>query len=167
MSLPNMSRTVKRFSVPVPVKLLKIAISIVNHKPYYTAIENTIKVVKQPAQKEKLNKDKIDYSLNYIQVHSLDNIYIDDIIEFNNKRYRAIEYANYCEYGYYEVIMEEHKVENDIIITYNIDNSEFLVCGEVSEDFINIITNDVIQSINSNTIEGLVDLNIETWTVIQ
>lgn len=107
MSLPNMSRTVKRFSVPV--KLLKIATSIVNHKPVETETESTIKVVVQPAQKEKLNKDKIDYSLQYIQVHSLDEIVIDDVIEYKSIRYKAFEDANYSDYGYYEIIMEEQK----------------------------------------------------------
>lgn len=107
MGLPNMSRTVKRFSVPV--KLLKITTSIVNHKPVETETESTIKVVVQPAQKEKLNKDKIDYSLQYVQVHSLDAINIGDVIEYKSIRYKAIEDVNYSDYGYYENIMEEQK----------------------------------------------------------
>ena len=107
MNLPNMASAVKGFSVPV--KLLKVATSIVNHKPVEVETESTIKVVIQPAQKEKLNKDKIDFSLQYVQIHSLDAINIGDMIEYKSIMYKAIEDADYSEYGYYEIIMEEQK----------------------------------------------------------
>lgn len=107
MGLPNMSRTVKRFSVPV--KLIKITKTIVNHKPVETEVESTIKAVVQPAQKEKLNQDKINWSLRYVQVHSIDEIAIDDIIEYKGVRYKAFENGDYNDYGYYENIMEEQK----------------------------------------------------------
>lgn len=107
MGLPNLSRTVKNFSIPV--KLFKIATTIVNHKPVETETESSIKVVVQPAQKEKLNKDKIDWSLRYVQVHSLDQIVMNDEIEYKGVRYKAFEDADYSEYGYYEIIMEEQK----------------------------------------------------------
>ncbi len=107
MSLPNMSRTVKNFSIPV--KLFKVTTTIVQHKPVENYVESSIKCVVQPAQKEKLNKDKIDWSLRYIQVHSIDQILIDDEIEYKGIRYKAFEDGDYSEYGYYENIMEEQK----------------------------------------------------------
>ncbi len=107
MGLPNLSRTVKRFSVPV--KLFKITKTIVNHVPQETEVESSIKAVVQPAQKEKLVKDKIDHSLKYVQVHTLTEIVEGDIIEYKGIRYKAFEDADYSDYGYYEIIMEEQK----------------------------------------------------------
>lgn len=102
-----MSRTVKRLSQPI--KLFKITTTIVDHKPVEEEVESSIKAVVQPAQKEKLNKDKIDYSLRYVQVHSLEAVLMNDIIEHKNVRYKAFEDADYSDYGYYEIIMEEQK----------------------------------------------------------
>lgn len=164
MSLPNMSRTVKRFSIPA--KLYKLTTTIVNHKPYKTAIEIPIKVVVQPAQKEKINQGKINWSLKYVQVHSLDEIRLNDILDYKNCKYQAIENSDYSEYGYYESIMEEHKT-SDVSVVYNMETSEFTICEPLDEDFIDIITNNVIQLINSDNVNGLVDMNIETWTIIK
>ena len=105
--LPNMSRTVRNFSIPT--KLFKVTKTIVNHKPAEALIESSIKTVIQPANKEKLNKDKIDWSLKYVLVHSVDQIIMDDIIEHKGIRYKAFEDADYNDYGYYELVMEEQK----------------------------------------------------------
>lgn len=107
MGLPNLSRTVKRLSQPI--KLIKVTTTVVNHKPVEAEVESTIKAVVQPAQKEKLNKDKIDHSLKYVRVHSVDEIVMNDIIEHQGIRYKAFEDADYSDYGYYEIIMEEQK----------------------------------------------------------
>lgn len=162
--LPNLSQTVKRFSVPT--QLMKVSTAIVNHKPYYTGIESNIKVVIQPAQKEKLNIDRINWSLKYIQVHSVDCIYLSDIITHKGILYQAYEDADYSDYGYYEIIMEEYK-SNDITVVYNLDNSTFEILNCPDTDFMEVITNNVIQSINNGDIEGLVDMNIDTWTIIK
>jgi len=105
--LPNLSQTIFRLSQPI--KLIKIVETIVNHRPVETETTTDIRAVIQPADKEKINKDGLDYSLEYIQVHSLDGIQINDIIEYKGKRYRAYENSNYSDYGYYENIMEEIK----------------------------------------------------------
>ena len=105
--LPNLSGTVKRFSQDV--KLIRVTTSIVNHQPVETETVINIRAVVQPAQKEKIIKDKLDYSLKYIQVHSLDEILINDKLEHEGIIYRAIEDADYNNYGYYETIMEQQK----------------------------------------------------------
>lgn len=102
-----MSRTVKRFSIPA--KLIKVTKTIVNHKPVESEVESTFKCVIQPAQKEKLNQDKINWSLRYIRVHSIDELDIDDVIEYKNVIYKVFEKGDYIDYGYYETIMEEQK----------------------------------------------------------
>ena len=105
--LPNLSNTIKRFSQPI--KLIRVVKMIENHRPIETETITDIKAVIQPANTNKLNKDKLDYNLRYLQVHSLEEIKLNDMIEYKNVRYRAIENSNYLDYGYFEVIMEEVK----------------------------------------------------------
>lgn len=105
--LLNLSKTIKRLSQPV--KLIRITTDIVNHKPEETETEINIKAVIQPANKEKINKDKLDWSLKYILVHSTDEIVIGDLIVHKNIRYKSFEDADYSDYGYYESIMEQQK----------------------------------------------------------
>ena len=53
MGLPNMSRTVKRFSIPA--KLIKVTKTIVNHKPVESEVEteSTFKVCNTTGSKRK------------------------------------------------------------------------------------------------------------------
>ena len=105
--LPNLSGTVKRFSQDV--KLIRVTTSIVNHQPVETETVINIRAVVQPAQREKILKDKLDYSLRYVLVHSLDEILINDKLEHKGIIYRAIECADHSDYGYYEAVMEQQK----------------------------------------------------------
>ena len=105
--LPNLSGTVKRFSQDV--KLIRVTTNIVNHQPVETETVINIRAVVQPAQIEKILKDKLDYSLRYVLVHSLDEILINDKLEHKGIIYRAIEDADYNEYGYYTSVLEEVK----------------------------------------------------------
>ena len=115
--LPNLLQTVKRFSVPT--QLIKVSTAIVNHKPVDTETPINIRASIQPAQKDKLNKDKIDWSLKYIQVHSYDQmvsgtlvsgeISINDIIVHHGIRYKSFEGTDYNDFGFYETVMEEQK----------------------------------------------------------
>lgn len=107
MSLPNLSKTVKRLSQPV--SLLRVTKSVVDHRVVESETTISIKAVVQPAQKDKLNKAKLDFNLKYILVHSLQEVKISDIIVHHNIRYKAFENADYSDYGYYEIIMEEEK----------------------------------------------------------
>ena len=105
--LPKLTSTILRLGQQV--KLIRTISEIVNHRPVETETFFTIKAVIQPAQHSKLNKSRLDFNLKYIQVHSIDEIKINDIIEYKNKRYRVFEEANYIDYGYYETILEEIK----------------------------------------------------------
>jgi len=105
--LPNLSNTIRRFSQSVV--LIRTTEEIINHKPQNTEEYKSIKAVIQPAQKSKLNKDLIDWSLGYLWVHSLETIKKNDKIEYKGKEYRAFEDANYSDYGYYETTFEEIK----------------------------------------------------------
>jgi len=103
----NLSNTIKRLSVPL--SLVKVTTTIVNHVPTETEVISNIKAVVQPADKDKINKDKLDYTLKYIQVNNLEEILINDIVEYKGIRYKAFENADYTDYGYYESIMEQIK----------------------------------------------------------
>ena len=107
MALPNLSKTVKRLSQSVTLN--RITRSVVDHRVVETLTPTPFKAVIQPAQKNKLNKAKLDFSLKYIQVHSLEEVKISDIIVHQSISYKAFENADYNDYGYYEIIMEELK----------------------------------------------------------
>jgi hypothetical protein len=107
MKLPNLSKTIRRLSQDVT--LSRITKSVIDHKVVESETSVAFKAVVQPAQKNKLNKAKLDFNLKYILVHSLLEVKISDIIVHHNIRYKAFENADYNDYGYYEIIMEEQK----------------------------------------------------------
>jgi len=92
-----------------PAILQRRTQSIVNFKPHVTITETTIQAVIQPADKEKLQKDKYDFSSEILQVHSVSQIQINDILIYKTKKYLAKELNNCVDYGYYEAIFEEQK----------------------------------------------------------
>lgn len=105
--IPNLANTVLSFAQSCT--LIRVQEMIVNYKPVFQETTLIVKATLQPAKKENLNKEKIDWSLKYLQVHSLDLIKIGDIIIHRNIKYKAIENADYNDYGFYESIMEEQK----------------------------------------------------------
>lgn len=119
--LPDLLETVK--SLSQPTQLIKVETTIVNHRPSEVETPLNVRAAIQPAQKNKLNKDKIDWSLKYIMVHSYDQtivigdvptlvsgeISISDYIVHKGIKYKAFENSDYNDYGFYETIMEEQK----------------------------------------------------------
>lgn len=63
----------------------------------------------QPAEKEKLRVEGIDWSLKYILVHSKEKIAIAEYIEHNGEDYKVIAPADWDGYGYCAVIAEQTK----------------------------------------------------------
>jgi len=63
----------------------------------------------QVAQKEQLNPDTIDWSLEYLMVHSRSALAIDELIEFDGRDYIITEKGPWRGYGYYEVVAAETK----------------------------------------------------------
>ena len=105
--LPKPISAIKRFSQPI--KLIKVTQTIENHRPVESEVISDIKAVVQIANKSNINKDYLNYGLEYLQVHTLDAIQLNDYIEYKNKRYRVVENSNYSDYGYYESVCEEVK----------------------------------------------------------
>ena len=105
--LPDMSATLDAFSQAVTLKT--IVQTVVNFLPVDTATSTTIMAVIQPANKEKINPAIVDFSLNYILVHSKTAIVIGSIIVYKGKSYKTVELGPYSDYGFYEAICEESK----------------------------------------------------------
>ncbi len=107
MGLPKMGKVLKRFYRPLTIRT--VTQDIEDFRPVDNTQSRDTKAVVQPAQKEKLNPAIVDWSLIYLQVHSVDAIKIGDIITVDSVDYKAVELGNYKDYGFYETIFEQIK----------------------------------------------------------
>lgn len=105
--LPDMSGALEAWKQPVKIKTATT--TTVDFVKSVSISETTINAVVQPADKEKLNPDTVDWSLEYIMVHSVENIEIGQFIEWQSKDYKIIQLANTSQYGFDEAIGEEVK----------------------------------------------------------
>lgn len=105
--LPDMADVLDEFSQPIT--LSRITQTIVGHRPVDTATAVSIMAVVQPAQKDKINSDIIDWNLAYYQVHSKQAILVNDQMLYQGTNYKAVELAQYGDYGYYEALFEQIK----------------------------------------------------------
>lgn len=103
----DMSPVLTRFEQNVILKTTTQ--TIVNHVPVLTIIPNTIRAVVQVADKEKLNIDNIDRSLQYLQIHSKIGFKINDVFEYKSQDFKIIDLSAYGDYGYFEGTAEEIK----------------------------------------------------------
>jgi hypothetical protein len=92
-----------------PHRIKTVPRATVNFEPVNTVVGRTQNCVVQPAQKEKLNPDTIDWSKEYMQVHSKSAIKIDELIVINGEDFIVTEKAPYRGYGYFEVIAVQTK----------------------------------------------------------
>lgn len=69
----------------------------------------TQRCVIQVAEKEKLNPDTIDWSLEYLMVHSKDPIEQGEFIEYKARDYKVVNRGPWQDYGFTEVVAEETK----------------------------------------------------------
>lgn len=105
--LPNMSDVLTVWESPATIKTVTKA--TVNFVETNTVAGRTQNCVIQVADKEKLNLDTINWSLEYITVHSKLNIEIGELIEYKARDFIVISRAPWDDYGYSEVIAEETK----------------------------------------------------------
>lgn len=107
--LPDMSDVLTEWSQPV--KLKTVTETTVDFVPARTVVAANILAVVQPADPEKLQVDQIDYSLEYIQVHSVTPMAIGQYIEWNGRDFKLVPFRKgYGQYGYVEVVGEETKL---------------------------------------------------------
>ena len=69
----------------------------------------TIPAVIQPAQKEDLNVADVDWSKEYILIHSTQQLKINYFVTWNGKQFRIFNLGNYVDYNFFEAVAEEVK----------------------------------------------------------
>lgn len=107
--LPDMSDVLTEWSQPV--KLKTVTETTLDFVPTRTVTAASIMAVVQPADAEKLQVDQIDYSLEYIQIHSVTPMAIGQYIEWDGRDFKLVPFRKgYGQYGYSECVGEETKL---------------------------------------------------------
>lgn len=114
MALPNVTKAIKKWASSYTVK--NVSRVTVNFVESNVVTGRTIRALIQAAQKEKLNTDQIDWSKEYIQIHSLDQLFNGEYIEYSGADYKVIDCGDWQRYGYTEAVAEETK-KTKIVIT--------------------------------------------------
>jgi hypothetical protein len=107
--LPNVSRAVKRWQVPVILKT--VTITSVDFEESKVVNPSPIKAMVQASDIKKIVKDTIDTDLEYMTFHTLADTPIENgqFIEFSGKNFKLFGTKNHSQYGYYKGFGEEHK----------------------------------------------------------
>lgn len=107
MSLPNVAEVLTEWAVPTLIKT--VTQTTVDFEPVTAITGRTQDCVIQVAEKERLNPDTIDWSKEYLMVHSAAGIVIDEYVEYQGRDYKVVDRNPYGDYGYTEVVAEETK----------------------------------------------------------
>jgi hypothetical protein len=91
------------------VTIKTVTKATVDFEPNNTVVARSQECVVQVAEKEKLNPDTIDWSKEYIMVHSKSAIEISELVEYYSEDFIVTEKAPYRGYGFYEVIAVQTK----------------------------------------------------------
>ena len=92
-----------------PTVIKTITETTEDFQPADTVTARTQNCVVQVAEKEKLNPATIDWSLEYIMVHSRKGIEMDELIEDEGRDFIVIDRGSWRGYGYTESIAVETK----------------------------------------------------------
>lgn len=107
--LPDMSDVLTEWSQPVKLKT-RIE-TTVDFVPTVVIVTEDIRAVVQPADAERLQVDQIDYSLEYIQIHSVTPMAIGQYVEWDGRDFKLVPFRKgYGQYGYVEAVGEETKL---------------------------------------------------------
>lgn len=107
--LPDMSDVLTEWSQPVVLKTRTE--TTVDFVPTVNVAAQEIMAVVQPADPEKLQVDQIDYSLEYIQIHSVSPMAIGQHVEWQGRDFKLVPFRKgFGQYGYVECVGEETKL---------------------------------------------------------
>ena len=106
-SLPDMSDILDEWAQPIILKT--VTITSVDFEETETVDKQGIGAVVQPAEKDKINVENLDWSLAYYTIHSKSTIVEGQYFEYMGKDYKIISVLPYGDYGYYEAVGEETK----------------------------------------------------------
>lgn len=107
--LPDMSAVLTEWSQPVVLKTRTE--TTVDFVPTVVITAADIMAVVQPADPEKLQVEQIDFSLEYIQIHSVSPMAIGQYVQWNGRDFKLVPFRKgYGQYGYVEAVGEETKL---------------------------------------------------------
>jgi hypothetical protein len=107
MNILDVSDTLTEWERPTVIKT--VTESTVDFQSVTVVTERSQLCVIQVAEKEKLNPATIDWSLEYIMVHSRQGIEMDELIEHDGRDYKVTDRGPWRGYGYTEVVAVETK----------------------------------------------------------
>jgi len=107
MNILDVSDTLTEWERPTVIKT--VTESTVDFQPVTVVTGRSQLCVIQVAEKEKINPGTIDWSLEYLMIHSKSDIDIDELIEYEGMDYIVIERGPWRGYGYTESIAVETK----------------------------------------------------------
>ncbi|EMG5749128.1 hypothetical protein ACLIXB_003835 [Yersinia enterocolitica] len=93
-----------------PVKLKTKTEVTVNFEPTVTIVVEDILAVVQSANKQTLTMDSLDWSKEYLLIHSRVKIKAGQFIEKGGRDYKVVSPADYMDYGFCAAIVEETKL---------------------------------------------------------
>lgn len=108
MSFPSVADVLSDFTEVVILKKITV-INNANYERETISSNEPIDAVVQSQSPESLRIDNIDYSLNYVRVHTVFEVDIDDVILWQNKNYRMISRIDQTNRGFLELVGEEVK----------------------------------------------------------
>lgn len=107
--LPDMSDVLDEWARGVMLKT--VTETAVDFVKTVVVLSVPIMAVIQPADAEKLQVDQIDYSLEYIQIHSVTPMAIGQFVEWDGRDFKLVPFRkSYGPYGYTEAVGEETKL---------------------------------------------------------
>ena len=107
--LPDMSDVLTEWAQPI--KLKTVTETTVDFVPSIVVVAADVFAVIQPADPEKLNVSQIDFSLEYIQVHSVSPMVVGQYVEWFGRDFKLVpSRRGYGQYGYTEAVGEETKL---------------------------------------------------------
>ena len=105
--LPDMSDTLREWEISV--KLKTVTETTVNFVKTRVVTVVSLLAVVQPAEKEKINPDTLDWSKAYKQIHSRAVLNVGQFVEYKGKDYKLVQEGDYQDYGFFEMFAEETK----------------------------------------------------------
>jgi hypothetical protein len=104
-----MSAVLTEWSQPVVLKTRTE--TTIDFVPAVIITGSDIMAVVQPADPERLKVDQIDFSLEYIQIHSVSPMAIGQYVQWDGRDFKLVPFRKgYGQYGYTEAVGEETKL---------------------------------------------------------
>jgi hypothetical protein len=107
MSILDVSDALTDWERPTVIKT--VTESTVDFQPVTVVTGRSQLCVIQVAEKEKINPETIDWSLEYILIHSRSGIEIYELIEYDGRDYKVTDRGSWRGYGYTDVVAVETK----------------------------------------------------------